>query len=159
MAVLQYTSLINTVATTVTSGSTTTLVNTSATIQIFTGTANQTLVLPVATTFTKPGISYEFYNFSSGSISVEYQDSSALQTISPNSTLIVNLYNNTTANGQWTTLTNSTVPAINAPTVQTFLSGSGTYTTPTSPTPLYLKVTMIGGGGMAAEVILQLQSR
>lgn len=34
------------------------------------------------------------------------------------------------------------------PTVQVFLSGSGTYTTPTSPrTPLYLVVEMVGGGG------------
>jgi hypothetical protein len=36
-----------------------------------------------------------------------------------------------------------------APTVQKFLSGSGTYTTPTSPSPLYIKVTMVGGGGAA----------
>lgn len=35
-----------------------------------------------------------------------------------------------------------------APTIQKFTSGSGTYTTPTSPrTPLYLKVRMVGGGG------------
>lgn len=36
------------------------------------------------------------------------------------------------------------------PTVQKFLSGSGTYTTPTSPTPLYIRVKMIGGGGGGA---------
>jgi hypothetical protein len=34
-----------------------------------------------------------------------------------------------------------------APTVQIFTSGSGTYTRPTGPTPLYLKVIMCGGGG------------
>ncbi len=35
-----------------------------------------------------------------------------------------------------------------APTVQTFTSGSGTYTTPTSPrAPLYIKVRAVGGGG------------
>lgn len=35
-----------------------------------------------------------------------------------------------------------------APTTQKFTSGSGTYTTPTSPrTPLYIRVTMVGGGG------------
>lgn len=34
-----------------------------------------------------------------------------------------------------------------APTIQKFTSGSGTYTTPTSPAPLYLRVRMIGGGG------------
>lgn len=34
-----------------------------------------------------------------------------------------------------------------APTVQKFTSSSGTYTTPTSPVPLYIRVTMVGGGG------------
>jgi len=34
-----------------------------------------------------------------------------------------------------------------APTIQKFTSGSGTYTTPTSPAPLYIRVRMIGGGG------------
>ena len=35
-----------------------------------------------------------------------------------------------------------------APTVQAFLSGSGTYTPPSSPrTPLYLRVRAVAGGG------------
>ncbi len=34
-----------------------------------------------------------------------------------------------------------------APTIQVFTSGSGTYTTPTSPAPLYINIEMIGGGG------------
>ncbi len=34
-----------------------------------------------------------------------------------------------------------------APTSQSFMSGSGTYFTPTEPSPLYLRVTMVGGGG------------
>lgn len=34
-----------------------------------------------------------------------------------------------------------------APTTQKFTSSSGTYTTPTSPAPLYIRVRMIGGGG------------
>lgn len=33
------------------------------------------------------------------------------------------------------------------PTVQKFLTGSGTYTTPTSPSPLYIIVELWGGGG------------
>lgn len=32
-------------------------------------------------------------------------------------------------------------------TTQKFIGGSGTYTRPTSPTPIYLRVTMMGGGG------------
>lgn len=37
--------------------------------------------------------------------------------------------------------------AFTAPTIQKFTSGSGTYTTPTSPPPLYIRVLMVGGGG------------
>ncbi|MBC7420025.1 MAG: hypothetical protein H7328_04790 [Bdellovibrio sp.] len=38
-----------------------------------------------------------------------------------------------------------------APTIQKFLSGSGTYTTPTSPrSPVYIRVRMVGGGGGGA---------
>lgn len=36
---------------------------------------------------------------------------------------------------------------LNPPTVQQFLSGSGTYTTPTNPAPLYIRVIAVGGGG------------
>jgi hypothetical protein len=36
--------------------------------------------------------------------------------------------------------------AFRVPTIQKFLSGSGTYTAPT-PTPLYIRVEMVGGGG------------
>lgn len=43
----------------------------------------------------------------------------------------------------------STVP-YKAPTIQKFLSGSGTYTTPSSPAPLYIKVVAVGGGGGGA---------
>lgn len=35
-----------------------------------------------------------------------------------------------------------------APTIQKFTTGSGTYTTPTSPrTPLYIRIRLVGGGG------------
>lgn len=33
------------------------------------------------------------------------------------------------------------------PTVQTFNSGAGIYTTPSGPSPLYIRVRMVGGGG------------
>jgi hypothetical protein len=40
-------------------------------------------------------------------------------------------------------------PPVNykAPTQQRFTSGSGTYTTPTFPPPLYIEIEMVGGGG------------
>lgn len=37
--------------------------------------------------------------------------------------------------------------ALKAPTVQRFTSGTGTYTTPTNPSPLYIRVELVGGGG------------
>lgn len=37
--------------------------------------------------------------------------------------------------------------SVTPPTVQKFTSGSGTYTLPTSPSPLYIKVELTGGGG------------
>lgn len=55
-----------------------------------------------------------------------------------------------TSNGAGVAPTMQTVAGntaiLKAPTVQRFTSGSGTYTTPTSPGPLYLKVTMCAGG-------------
>ncbi len=107
MAVLQYGSLIQQVATTVTAAGTTTLTNVSPTIQVFTGTSTQTVVLPVATTFTTSGASFQLFNTSTGAVTVEYQDTTTLFTIPANSTLIVSCVNATTANGVWTTLYNS----------------------------------------------------
>lgn len=48
------------------------------------------------------------------------------------------------ADGTWAAPTGT---AAIAPTVQAFTSGTGTYTRPTSPTPLYIKIKMVGGGG------------
>ena len=52
------------------------------------------------------------------------------------------------SNGAGAAPTFETIPGVSytAPTVQVFTSGSGTYTTPTGPSPLYLKVEMVGGG-------------
>jgi hypothetical protein len=55
----------------------------------------------------------------------------------------------------WSTIATTDLPSIagntsvlKAPTFQKFTFGtSATYTTPTSPSPLYLKVTLFGGGG------------
>jgi hypothetical protein len=46
----------------------------------------------------------------------------------------------------WLSLSGGTA-SYHAPTVQKFFSASGTYTTPTSPSPLYIEVLMVGGGG------------
>lgn len=51
------------------------------------------------------------------------------------------------ATDNWVTTNFVAKTAIKAPTIQRFTSGSGTYTAPTSPAPLYLHVVMVGGGG------------
>ena len=42
--------------------------------------------------------------------------------------------------------------SINVPTIQKFTSSSGTYTTPTSPAPIYIRVVMVGPGGGGSAV-------
>lgn len=46
----------------------------------------------------------------------------------------------------WAKLSTSST-TLKAPTVQKFISSSGTYTTPTSPSPLYIRTRLVGGGG------------
>src|ERR1700691_834529 len=104
MAVLQYGSLIERVAVTTTSGTTTTLINTSPTIQEFTGSTTQTVVLPVATTFTPPGLTFEIYNKSTSSILLQFQDTTTFQSIPANSAFIVKCTDNTPSNGSWVSL-------------------------------------------------------
>jgi hypothetical protein len=49
--------------------------------------------------------------------------------------------------GDLITISASASGGYKAPTIQTFGPSAGTYTTPTSPSPLYLKVTVVGDGG------------
>lgn len=53
----------------------------------------------------------------------------------------------TTAAPTWSTLPGNAT-ALKAPTVQIFnTASSGTYTRPSSPSPLYIRIRMVGGGG------------
>jgi hypothetical protein len=108
MAVLQYGGIIEQVASTATAGSTTTLTNTSAQIQVFTGSANQTIVLPNATTFTEPGAKFEIYNSSTGTLTVNANGGALLNTISPNTSLILKLASNGSSAGTWVQQASST---------------------------------------------------
>lgn len=125
----QYGNNIQRVSTTFTTTGTTTLVNTSTEIQVFTGASTQTIVLPVATTYTAPGAKFEFYNNSSAALTLQYSDSTFFQNIPSNSTLIVKCISNSTADGTWVTLTNSTLNptsytrTINAQTGTTYTLG------------------------------------
>jgi len=91
------------VTSTATAAGTTTLVENSTQIQVFTGSLSQTIKLPVATTMIN-GQPYEIYNQSSAPLTVQYQDASSFTqqtTVAPNTSLVVKLVSNSTANGLW----------------------------------------------------------
>lgn len=154
MASFQYGGLVEQVAVTATAAGTTTLTNVSKQIQIFTGTSSQIIVLPNATTM-QIGQKFEIYNQSSAALSIEFNGGAAFTdaagvvhgSLAANTTLVAKLQTNGTSAGTWSVQSTSVGLTISGPTVQKFLSGSGTYTTPTSPAPLYLVVEMVGGGG------------
>lgn len=61
------------------------------------------------------------------------------------------LVSNQTTAGTWaaapTTIATTSSFPYKLPTVQTFTSGSGTYTLPAAPAPAWIRVRMVGGGG------------
>jgi hypothetical protein len=69
-------------ATTATAGGTTTLTVTSGRQQLFTGSANQTIVLPVTSTLAL-GVSYEIENVSTGTLTVQSSGLNTIGTIPP----------------------------------------------------------------------------
>lgn len=76
-------SLLQGFATTATAGSTTTITVSSAQIQVFTGSSNQTLQLPVTSTLVL-GQSYIVANASTGIITVNSSGGNTISTIQPN---------------------------------------------------------------------------
>jgi hypothetical protein len=132
---------------TATAAGTTTLTVSSPEFQQFTGSTTQTVVLPDATTCST-GQTYFITNRSTGIVTVNANGGTLVQTLVPGSQTILTLITNTPAAGVWdsqytiTALT-ATVP----PTVQKFLSGSGTYTTPTGVNFIRVKAVGAGGGG------------
>jgi hypothetical protein len=84
-----------------TANSTKTLTITDNTVQIFTGaTAGQIVKLPVATTLTV-GHLFEVWNLSSQTVSIRDNGNNILATINSSGRTQIILYNNSTANGQW----------------------------------------------------------
>lgn len=137
--------LIESYTTTATAAGTTTLTVGSTFQQFFTGSTTQTVVLPVTSTLVL-GQSFLVVNNSSGVVTVQSSGSNTITALSGGTQAVFTciLTSGTTA-ASW----NSDYSSKNftAPTVQKFTSGSGTYTTPTNPSPLYINVMMVGGGG------------
>lgn len=92
--------LISQITTVATSGGVTSLSASSTTIQRFTGTANQTVVLPNAATL-KVGRSFYLANRSSGTITVNLSTGTYFRTLNPQDVYILELVNNGTADGIW----------------------------------------------------------
>jgi hypothetical protein len=150
----KYGGIIEQVATTATATGTTTLLNTSKQIQVFTGTTTQTVVLPDATIMSV-GQKFEIINQSTGLLTLQFNGGAAFtdasgtnySNINHNTSMFVILQTNGTSAGTWAVLS-STTGAISSPgpTVQKFTSGtSQTYTTPANVA--YIRVRMVGGGG------------
>ncbi len=85
---------------TVTAGGTTTLTVSSTEIQSFTGVANQTLVLPNATTLTK-GHSFRILNPSTGNITIQTNGGATLWTMATGTEMYLICTDNSTAAGTW----------------------------------------------------------
>lgn len=139
-------SFIESLTTTATAGTTTTLTVSSTQFQQFTGTTTQTVVLPAATTLAI-GQSYTITNRSTGAITVNANGGGLIQTMIGGSQAVITVVTNGTSAGTWDSqYTQTGVVAFIQPTIQKFTSGTAqTYTTPTGVQ--YIKVRMVGGGG------------
>jgi hypothetical protein len=72
-----------------------------------------------------------------------YRSSTAWTVLAPGTSGYFLQTQGSSANPQWASGTSG---VYTPPAVTVYTSGSGTYTTPTSPSPLYLVVEMVGGG-------------
>src|SRR5271154_5083085 len=109
MASMQYGGIIERVTTTATAAGTTTFINTSTQIQVFTGSTTQTIVLPDCTTFTEPGAKFELYNQSSGTLTLQFFGGASFtdaagnpyNTLSSGNSLTLKIQTNGTTAGTW----------------------------------------------------------
>ena len=117
--------------TTATSASTTTLTCASKKIQEFTGVTTQTIVLPSATASgCNNGLAYYITNRSTGTLTIEYHDTTTALTLIAGNQAYFSLVSNGTSNGSWdiggtqAPLT-FTVPLVNTSDVVTCNVASG----------------------------------
>ncbi len=138
-------SIIQNFTTTATAAGTTTLTVGSTALQQFTGTTTQTVVLPSATTLVV-GQEFTVMNRSTGIVTVNANGGGLIQTMVGGSQAILTVTAVGTSAGSWDSQYSvSGIVAAIQPTIQTFLSSSGTYTKPSGVQ--YIRVRMVGGGG------------
>lgn len=102
----QYGGIVEQFTQTATAGGTTTLTVTSKQNQIFTGTLNQTVTLPDATT-TSSGWYYWIINSSTGVVTVNDNGSNLVTTVNAGDAARIFLTSNASANGSWDVTTAS----------------------------------------------------
>lgn len=141
MSFLQYGNLIDRTTVIATAGTTTTLINTSSVVQIFTGSLTQTIVLPNATTFATSGNSYRIYNQSSGPLTLQFNGGASFtdasgtnySTISPHTSLFITLQTNGTSAGTWSALSSGS--GASSGSGKNYLSGYTASTSSGTPNP------------------------
>ncbi len=156
-------SFIGGYATTATAGTTTTLTVSSAQSQYFTGSANQTVKLPVANTLVL-GQKFTIVNLSSGTVTVESSGGNSIQAMAAASQLIVTcILASGTGTSSWSAqyVSNSgggvtsvsgdgTTTSVNASTGAVTVSIINTYAGQTSITTLGTIATGVWGGTTVA---------
>jgi len=151
MATFQYGGLIERITTITAAAGTTTLTNFSPQIEILTGSTTQIFQLPDATTFSLPtapsgnpgGAKFEFYNTSTGILTINNNGGTTLFTVKPSASIIVKLESNTTTNGVWVALA-STI--INAFTDATSYSGTNQTLTSGDQNYNFVRLTTVASG-------------
>jgi hypothetical protein len=153
-----FNSLIETVQSIATGGTTTTLTVASPGLTQFTGTQNQTLVLPNATTLVN-GQSFWITNRSTGTITVNMNGGSLLITMAASSQLLATVTNNGTTAGTWDaaySITNAgagggTVTSVSVASANGF---AGTVATATTTPAITVQTSITGllkGNGTAVS--------
>jgi hypothetical protein len=141
MASLEYGGIVEQLAATATAAGTTTLTNVSKQIQVFTGTAAQTIVLPDATTMSI-GQKFEIYNQSTSSLTLQFNGGAAFTdaagtargVIATNTSLVAKVQTVGTAAGTWAVTISAAGAAgtVTSASVVTANGFSGTVATPTT---------------------------
>jgi hypothetical protein len=153
MASLEYGGIVEQLAATATAAGTTTLTNVSKQIQVFTGTAAQTIVLPDATTMSI-GQKFEIYNQSTSSLTLQFNGGAAFTdaagtargVIATNTSLVAKVQTVGTAAGTWAVTISAAGAAgtVTSASVVTANGFSGTVATPTT-TPAITVGTSVTG--------------
>ena len=151
-------------STTVTAGGTTTLTVTSNYRQFFTGTLNQTIVLPVTNTLVT-GIAYEIENNSTGTLTINSSGGNLVGTIPTGvcaHAVCIGTTLTTAADWDWDYISNTSItgtgaavlansPTLTSPVIST-ISNTGTLTLPTTTGTLALTSNIVQIQPISASV-------